>query len=92
MDELKEKYNAKKEDIRKKYNDVIVKIAEAKGVDVGVAFDMLLAVCRGGDYIDGIVETIDKEKIYLDLDELNSDYFELACISTEIAKANGLID
>ena len=96
MDELREKYAQKKNEMKEKYAEVINKIAIARGVDVGVAFEMLLAVCRGGDYLDGIVDTIADEVndnvAYLDLDELNADYFELASISEQIAKANGLID
>lgn len=96
MDELRQKYADKKNEMKEKYAEVINKIAIARGVDVGVAFEMLLAVCRGGDYLDGIVDTIADEVndnvAYLDLDELNADYFELASISEQIAKANGLID
>ena len=32
------------------------------------------------------------ETVTFDLDELNADYFELASISEQIAKASGLID
>ena len=96
MDDLRQKYADKKNEIKTKYAEVINKIAIARGVDVGVALEMLLAVCRGGDYLDGIVDTIADEVndnvAYLDLDELNADYFELASISEQIAKANGLID
>lgn len=96
MDDLKQKYADKKSEMRAKYEEVINKIAIARGVDVGVAFEMLLAVCRGGNYIDGIVDTeaddVNEGVAYLDLDELNADYFELASISEQIAKASGLID
>lgn len=95
MEDLRTKYAEKKSSMREKYADVINKIAMAKGVDVGVAFEMLLAVCRGGDYLDGIdANNVDAngETIVFDLDELNADYFELCQISEEIAKANGLLD
>ena len=85
MEELKQKYAEKKSAMREKYQDVINKIAMARGVDVGVAFDMLLAVARGGDYLDGVDAVID-------LEEFNADYFELAKISEDIARANGLLD
>ena len=99
MDELKQKYADKKNEMREKYADVIEKIANARGVDLGVAFDMLLAVCRGGDYLDGI-DLIDNvadvvnegETVAFDLDDLNADYFELASLSEQIAKASGLLD
>lgn len=96
MDDLKQKYADKKSEMRAKYEEVINKIAIARGVDVGVAFEMLLAVCRGGDYLDGIDlanNVADSgEVVAFDLDELNADYFELASISEQIAKASGLID
>ena len=93
MDELRKKYAEKKNEIKNKYAEVINKIAMARGVDIGVAFDMLLAVCRGGDYLDGIADAVnDGETVTFDLDELNADYFELASISEQIAKASGLID
>lgn len=93
MDELRKKYAEKKNEIKNKYAEVINKIAMARGVDVGVAFDMLLAVCRGGDYLDGVADAVnDGKTVTFDLDELNADYFELASISEQIAKASGLID
>lgn len=97
MDELKKQYAEKKDEMRKKYSKVIDAISNVQNVDVGVAFEMLLAVCRGGNYIDGIIDNIadtvnDEAEIEFDLDELNQDYFELCQISEKIAKANGLID
>ena len=97
MEDLKKQYAEKKEEMRKKYQDAINTISNAKGVDVGVAFDMLLAVCRGGDYADGIVDAVadtvnGETEVMLDLDDLNNDYFELCQISEKIARANGLID
>lgn len=97
MDELKQQYAEKKDEMRKKYATVIDAISSARGVDVGVAFDMLLAVCRGGDYADGIVDAVADTvnggtEVMLDLDDLNNDYFELCQISEKIARANGLID
>lgn len=99
MNELRQKYAEKKSSMRKKYADVVNKIAMARGVDVGVAFEMLLAVCRGGDYLNGIdlsdnvADVVNGgETIAFDLDELNADYFELCQLSEQIARANGLLD
>lgn len=92
MEDLKKQYAEKKEEMREKYKDVIYRIAEARHVDVGVGFDMLLAVCRGGDYLEGIEKENEGEVVALDLDELNQDYFELCQISEKIARQSGLID
>lgn len=85
MEELRNKYAEKKSELREKYTEVINAISMARGVDVGVAFDMLLAVARGGAYLEGVDANVD-------IEELSKDYFELAKISEEIARANGLID
>lgn len=82
--DLHELYAKKADEMKEKYADVINEISVARNVDVGVAFDMLLAVCRGGNYLEGIDTDIN-------LEELNKDYFELCGISEQIAKANGLI-
>jgi hypothetical protein len=93
MDELREQYAQKKQEMKDKYKDAINAISNARGVDVGVAFDMLLAVCRGGDYIDGVADAVNGSKeVMLDIDDLNQDYYELCQISEKIARANGLID
>lgn len=82
MGELREKYAEKSAELRKKYEKAIYDIAMVRGVDLGVAFEMLKAVARGGNYAEGIE---------LDIAELKADYYELACISEEIAKANGIL-
>ena len=66
----------------KKYSKAIYDIAVKYGVDLGIGFDMLKAVARGGNYAEGIE---------LDIAELKADYFELVCISDEIAQINGTI-
>ena len=68
------KYEAKSKEIREKYADVINEIAVARGVDLGVAFEMLKAIARGGEYGEGIE---------LDVEELKKDYAELEEISKE---------
>lgn len=80
MEELKKKYAKKNAEIREKYNQAIYDIAVKNGVDMGIAFDMLKAVARGGNYAEGIE---------LDIAELKKDYFELASISQEIAEFTG---
>jgi len=80
MEELKEKIRNKKAEIREKYKDVIVEICNAKGVDVGVGFDMLLAVCRGGDYLGDA---------QVDGEELKKDYAELVALEEDLIKAIG---
>lgn len=79
MEELKEKYAEKKQEIKEKFADVINEISVKHSVDVGVAYDMLVATCRGGDYAEGF--DFDKE-------ELKKDYEELLDLSVQIA--NGL--
>ena len=78
MEELKEKYAAKTQEMKEKYADVINEIAAINVVDVGVAFEMLKAVCRGGEYA-GDLE--------FDFDELKKDYDELVEISMQIANS-----
>jgi len=80
MEELKEKIRNKKAEIREKYKDVIVEICNAKGVDLGVGFDMLLAVCRGGDYLGDAK---------VDGEELKKDYAELVELEEELIKTIG---
>lgn len=76
MDELKEKYITKNEEMKEKYQEAIIAVSRKHSVDLGVAFDMLKAVCRGADYADGI--DYDKEGFL-------KDYLELAEISEKIA-------
>lgn len=76
MEELRRKYAAKSAEMREKYADVINEISCKHGVDLGIAFEMLKAVARGGNYADGF--NFDKE-------ELVKDYLELLHISEMIA-------
>jgi len=80
--DLHEEYEVKANEMKEKYHAAIAAIAEKQGVDMGVAFDMLKAVARGGNYAEGID---------LNVEELTKDYTELAGLSEEIARANGLI-
>lgn len=82
--DLHELYAKKVEEMKEKYADVINEISVIHGVPLGDAFDMLKAVCRGGNYADNC-------ECEFDLEELKADYFELCGISEQIAKANGLI-
>lgn len=81
-EELRMKLAQKNAEFREKYKQAIYDIAVARGVDLGIAFDMLKAVARGGNYAEGIE---------LDIAELKKDYYEIACISEEIAQLNGLV-
>lgn len=76
MEELRRKYAEKSAEMRAKYADIINEISCVHGVDTGIAFEMLKAVARGGNYADNI--PFDKE-------ELQKDYFELLHISEMIA-------
>lgn len=82
MEELRMKLAQKNAEFREKYKDQIYAIAMKWGVDMGIAFDMLKAVARGGNYAEGIE---------LDIAELKADYYEITCISTEIAQLCGTI-
>lgn len=87
MEELKAKYKELSEAFEEKYHDVIVKMAEKNGVDMGLGVDMLKAVARVEknpilkeekgyvDYSEGI--EINKE-------ELVKDYTEMEEISKQI--------
>ena len=76
MEDLRRKYAEKSAEMREKWADVINEIACKHGVDVGIAFEMLKAVARGGNYADGF----DFDKA-----ELVKDYLELLEISNTIA-------
>jgi len=82
--DLHEEYQKKTDEMKKKYEEVINEISIKRNVPVSDAFDMLKAICRGGEYGEEL-------EAKLDLDELKNDYFELCGISEQIAKANGLI-
>ena len=78
--ELIKEIRAKKEKMQEDYADVINEVATLNGVDLGVGFEMLLAVCRGGDYT-GDIE--------FDGDALRADYNELLELEHELGKALG---
>lgn len=82
MEELEQKINDKRVEIKEKFADVINEISAKHGVDVGVAFDMLLSTCRGGDYAEGFE---------FDRAELQKDYDELKEMSKEFATMKGLV-
>lgn len=82
LEELRQKLATKNAELRKKYANQIYQISLKWGVDWGIAFDMLKAVARGGNYAEGIE---------LDIAELKADYYEIACLSDEIAQLNGTI-
>ena len=48
LDALKEAYAAKDKEMEEKYKDLISAIATKQNVDLGIGFDMLKAVYRGG--------------------------------------------
>ena len=75
--DLHELYTLKNEEMKEKYKEAITAISNKHNVDMGVAFDMLKAVCRGGDYLDGVETEIN-------IDELKEDYAILSGISEQI--------
>lgn len=84
LESLKEAYIAKNEEIKEKYKDVIAAISVKQDKDLGVAFDMLKAVYRGGkEYLDGI-------DVEFDMDELMKDCAESMELSIKIADLVGL--
>lgn len=70
MEELREKYAKKAEEMKEKYHDAIVEISKTQDVDMSDAFDMLLAVCSGGDYLGDA--QVDTEELRKDWEELES--------------------
>ena len=75
MEELRQELKLKNQALMIKYADVIKSIAIKNGKDLGVAFDMLKANARGGNYeCDG---EYDKE-------ELRKDYEEIVLLSEKI--------
>ena len=82
LDALKEAYVVKNNEMKEKYKDLIAAIATKQNVDLGVGFDMLKAVYRGGEnYLDGIDVEFNKDEIMKDC----SEYMEL---SVKIADCN----
>ena len=73
---LKEAYSKKNSEMQSTYSDAIKQIAQQKGVDMGVAYDMLKASARSGSTISGV--SYDKSS-------LEKDYKELESISNAIA-------
>lgn len=63
-------YREKKEEMMEKYKYAIYAISVANGMDIGVAFDMLISnMTRGGNYP------------YVKAEEFNKDYDELLNIA-----------
>ena len=67
-------YKEKEEEFKKKYAEAIKNVAELQGVNVGVGYDMLKAIPRGGNY---------KCEVELDREELFKDCAELYFLSEE---------
>ena len=82
MEELQAKIDAKKQEIKARYKDVINEISNRRNVDVGVAYDMLIATGRGGTDADGIE---------FDRVAFQKDYEEIKCLSKAMAIMQGLI-
>lgn len=83
LDALREAYAAKNAEMKEKYKDLINAIAIKQDKDVGVAFDMLKAVFRGGaNYLEGV-------EVEFDPDELIKDCSESMELSIKIADALG---
>lgn len=67
---LKDAYVNKNAEMKEKYADLIAAIATKHNVDLGVGFDMLKAVYRGGDnYLEGIDVEFDKDELMKDCAE-----------------------
>ena len=70
LDALREAYSNKNDEMKEKYKDVIAAIAEKQNVDLGVGFDMLKAVFRGGEnYLEGVDVEFNKEELMKDCSE-----------------------
>lgn len=84
LDSLKEAYANKNAEMKEKYKDVIAAIATKQNVDLGVGFDMLKAVYRGGEnYLEGV-------DVEFNRDELMKDCAESMELSVKIADSLGL--
>ena len=77
MEELQAKCKALREEMKKKYDEVITKVAEKNHVGKDTGFDMLIATIYGGTYAEGIE---------FDVEELKKDYAEYKNASIEVAK------
>lgn len=81
LDALKAAYVTKNAEMKEKYKDLIYAIAAKEDKDIGVAFEMLKAVYRGGeDYLKDI-------DVEFDRDELMRDCKESMELSVRIADA-----
>lgn len=67
-----EEFIKRLEELKEKYHNELCLISEKYDKDLGVAWDMLRAVTRGGDYADGI--DIDKDQLAKDFEELDNLY------------------
>lgn len=68
MEELKKEYAEKEVAFKEKYAEAIKNIAELQGVDLGVGYDMLKAIPRGGEYKCEV--ELNKEELFEDCAEL----------------------
>lgn len=68
MEELKKEYAEKEIAFKEKYAEAIKNIAELQGVDLGVGYDMLKAIPRGGEYKCEV--ELNKEELFEDCAEL----------------------
>lgn len=68
MEDFEKLHEEKTKEMKEKYRDVINQISNKHGVDVGVAYNMLQATVRGGNYADGI--EFDREALKKDMEEL----------------------
>jgi len=70
LDALKEAYANKNAEMKEKYKSLIAAIATKQNVDLGIAFDMLKAVYRGGEnYLEGIDIDFNREVLMKDCAE-----------------------
>ena len=70
LDALKEAYAAKDKEMEEKYKDLISAIATKQNVDLGIGFDMLKAVYRGGEnYLEGIEVEFNRDELMKDCEE-----------------------
>lgn len=72
MEDLRKEYAEKEIAFKEKYAEAIKNIAELQGVDLGVGYDMLKAIPRGGEYKCEV--ELNKEELFEDCAEL----FELS--------------
>lgn len=68
MEDLKKEYAEKEVAFKEKYAEAIKNIAELQGVNLGVGYDMLKAIPRGGEYKCEV--ELNKEELFEDCAEL----------------------